>query len=127
MSAIAEIQRATAAHFGLTREELLGPGRSRCYAWPRQVGMAIAREHGHSLPKIGRKFGRHHTTVLRAARAISERGNETVGDVTAIKADLERYTGVLVDIEKKAEAARSIGAFCVALGCFVARGACASA
>ena len=90
MSSIAEIQRATAAHFGLSREELLAADPTRRFAWPRQLAMAIAREEGHSLPKIGRHFRRHHTTVLRAMRAVSRRQSELVGNMAAIRADLAR-------------------------------------
>ena len=92
MSSIAQIQRATAAHFGLSREELLGASAVRRFAWPRQLAMAIAREDGHSLPKIGRHFGRHHTTVLRAMRAVSSRQSELANNIASIKAGLTRQT-----------------------------------
>jgi chromosomal replication initiator protein len=72
---IAEIQQATCAHFGLSGDELLSPGRSPRIAWPRQIAMYLARElTGASLPAIGRQFGgRDHTTVLHACRRTSSR------------------------------------------------------
>ncbi len=61
--------------FGVTREELLGPGRAARFAWPRQVAMYLAREHaGETLPALGRRFGgRNHTTVLHAWRKTAAR------------------------------------------------------
>jgi chromosomal replication initiator protein len=55
-------------YFGIAREELLGPGRSRPLVAARQVAMYLCRELTPlSLPKIGDAFGgRDHTTVLHA-------------------------------------------------------------
>ena len=48
--------------------------RDRRYAWPRQAAMYLARELGHhSLLRIGRAFGRDHSTVLHAVRATAAR------------------------------------------------------
>ena len=116
MSSIAEIQQATAAHFGLTRGQLLGRSPARRWSWPRQLGMAIARADGHSLQKIARHFGRHHTTVLRATRAVSKRETESASDVAAIKSQLARYQSALRDFASESTAARAVGAFCAALG-----------
>jgi hypothetical protein len=77
MSSIAEIQRATATEFGLTRDDLLGPGLARRHAWPRQVAMALSRElTNQSYPQIGRNFGRDHTTVLRGIRQVEKRADK---------------------------------------------------
>jgi len=56
------------AYFSITREELLGPGRSRPLVAARQVAMYLCRELTPlSLPKIGDAFGgRDHTTVMHA-------------------------------------------------------------
>jgi chromosomal replication initiator protein len=72
---IEAIQDATAAHFGLTREELLSKSRSTRVTWPRQVAMFLARERtGQSLPAIGAAFGgRDHTTVLHACKRTAAR------------------------------------------------------
>ena len=93
MSSLAQIQCAAAAHFGLTEEEILGSNRRPRCAWPRQLAMALAREDGHSLHKIGRYFGRHHTTVLRAAHAVSKRRDDIAPDVAAIRAALACQAG----------------------------------
>jgi len=72
---IAEIQSVACDAFGVTREELLGSGRSARVAWPRQVAMYLSRElTDSSLPTIGRAFGgRDHTTVMHACRRTGER------------------------------------------------------
>ena len=72
---VADVRKAVAAAFDVTEEELCSPTRASRVAWPRQVGMYLAREHTEaSLPLIGREFGgRNHTTVLHACKRISER------------------------------------------------------
>ncbi|MGH2865455.1 MAG: chromosomal replication initiator protein DnaA [Solirubrobacteraceae bacterium] len=72
---VAEIQKATCAHFGLSSEELLSPSRTDRIARPRQLAMYLARElTDESLPSIARQFGgRDHTTVLHAWRRTSAR------------------------------------------------------
>lgn len=70
---IADIQREVCAEFGVTREHLIGPDRSRRYVVPRHMAMFIARQHGFSYPRIGRAFGyRHHTTIIHAVRIVDE-------------------------------------------------------
>jgi chromosomal replication initiator protein len=73
-SSITEILDATAHHFGVHREELVGRGRRPRVAAARQVAMYLARElTDHSLPEIGRGVGdRNHTTVLHAVNRIGE-------------------------------------------------------
>jgi chromosomal replication initiator protein len=72
---IPEIKAAACAHFELTPDELVSPGRVKRIAWPRQVAMYLARElTDESLPAIGRQFGgRDHTTVLHAWRRTTEK------------------------------------------------------
>ncbi len=77
MISIAEIQRETAAQFGLSQDELLSSRRTRRYAWPRQVAMVLSRElTNQSYLRIGRNFGKDHTTVLHAVRQVKERADE---------------------------------------------------
>jgi chromosomal replication initiator protein len=83
------IQDLTAERFGLTRQDLLGPARAPRIAWPRQVAMYLAREHTQeTLPAIGARFGRNHTTVLHACRRTAQRladdpeALQTVRDLT---------------------------------------------
>lgn len=56
-------------------EMLLGVGRSRDIAWPRQEAYALAWDTGrYSMAQIGRYFGdRDHTTVLHGIRRHKER------------------------------------------------------
>ena len=68
---LGDIENAVAARFGLTREAMRCLSRARAVARPRQIAMFLAREvTDHSLPRIGRHFGRDHTTVLHAVRRI---------------------------------------------------------
>ncbi|HET6508815.1 MAG TPA: chromosomal replication initiator protein DnaA [Baekduia sp.] len=72
---VERIQELVAETFDVTREELLGAGRTARVAWPRQVAMYLAREHTHeTLPAIGRHFGgRDHSTVLHACKRAADR------------------------------------------------------
>jgi chromosomal replication initiator protein len=68
------IQDLTAELFGVSRDDLLGPGRTTRLTWPRHVAMYLAREHTEeSLPAIGARFRRNHTTVLHAWRVTAKR------------------------------------------------------
>lgn len=70
---LGDIENAVAARFGLTREAMRCLTRARAVARPRQIAMFLAREiTDHSLPRIGRHFGRDHTTVLHAVRRIQK-------------------------------------------------------
>ncbi|HOQ85120.1 MAG TPA: chromosomal replication initiator protein DnaA [Phycisphaerae bacterium] len=71
---ITDILNVVTAHFGVRAADLQGKRRSRSIAFPRQVCMYLARElTSLSLEEIGGYFGgRDHTTVLHAARTISE-------------------------------------------------------
>ncbi|HVL91648.1 MAG TPA: chromosomal replication initiator protein DnaA, partial [Actinomycetota bacterium] len=66
--AVDAIIAETLSYFGLTRDELLGPSRSRHLVHARQIAMYLCRELTPlSLPKIGEAFGgRDHTTVMHA-------------------------------------------------------------
>jgi hypothetical protein len=47
--------------------------RARTVARPRQIAMFLAKQlTSRSLPEIGRKFDRDHTTVMHAVRKIEE-------------------------------------------------------
>lgn len=71
--AIADIQRATCKHFGLTKAEFLSERRTWDVVIPRQIAMYLCKLHtSRSLPEIGRRFGgKDHTTVLHAVRKMS--------------------------------------------------------
>jgi chromosomal replication initiator protein len=66
------IMAATAEFFGVTIEDLCGPGKTKHVAQARQISMYLCRELTDlSLPRIGQTFGgRDHTTVMHAERKI---------------------------------------------------------
>ncbi len=68
---------ATARHFGLKPEDLLGKSQTRECTYPRQIAMYLLRTQ-LSLPlqAIGRLFSRDHSTVLTSVRAIEKRTPE---------------------------------------------------
>jgi hypothetical protein len=60
-----------AAHHGLSMIEICSDRRSPVVARPRQIAMYLAKVMTiESMPKIGRVFGRDHTTVLHGVRRI---------------------------------------------------------
>lgn len=65
--AIIDVQARVAAHYRMPLLALLTSSRIK----PRHIAMFLARETGASLPEIGRHFGRDHTTVLHAIRAVA--------------------------------------------------------
>jgi len=70
----ATIMAVVAEFFGVTMDELCGPGKTKALAQSRQIAMYLCRElTGLSLPKIGAQFGnRDHTTVMYADRKINQ-------------------------------------------------------
>lgn len=88
-ASVEEIQAKTAIKCGITLRELLGDSRKRRVAYPRQVAMYLARDlTRNSLPEIGRRFGRDHTTVLHACEQVPTR-SEQVSVVAAVRKRLE--------------------------------------
>jgi len=66
------IMAVTADFFGITIEEMCGPGKTKALAQARQIAMYLCRELTDlSLPRIGQTFGgRDHTTVMHADKKI---------------------------------------------------------
>src|SRR5882757_1136409 len=66
------IMAVTAEFFGVSIDELCGPGKTKALAQARQISMYLCRELTDlSLPKIGQTFGgRDHTTVMHADKKI---------------------------------------------------------
>jgi chromosomal replication initiator protein len=97
---VPQIQDAAARHFGLKIQELLSKKRSRSVAFPRQVGMYLARQLTNmSFEEIGELFGgRDHTTILYACEKIEKRVRED----KALAQEIEEITQVL---NKEVEAA----------------------
>jgi chromosomal replication initiator protein len=64
----------TAGFFGMSPEELCGPGRGRALVHARQTAMYLGRElTAQTLVSIGRAFGRDHTTVMHAVQRVQSR------------------------------------------------------
>ena len=72
---VERIISAVAEQFGVEEDRMLGRGRSREVALPRQVAMYLIREEtSESLPRIGQALGgRDHTTVMYGCEKIADR------------------------------------------------------
>lgn len=70
---IDEIQKKVAEYFNISVKEMQSSRRARTVARPRQIAMFLAKQlTSRSLPEIGRKFDRDHTTVMHAVRKVEE-------------------------------------------------------
>ena len=71
---IDSIQKMVAEYYRIPLRELTAHKRTRIYARPRQIAMALARElTGSSYPDIGLAFeGRDHSTVMHACEKVDE-------------------------------------------------------
>lgn len=89
-----DVIQAVCEHFGLEEKELLGRGRARHIAFPRQVSMYLMRKDADvSLEEIGQALNRDHTTVLHGCRKIEdemETNSILRGDVMTIREQLLR-------------------------------------
>jgi chromosomal replication initiator protein len=65
---ILQIQKAVAANFRISVDELVLKGNARQFSLPRQIAMYLCKRlTKHSYPEIGRAFGgKHHTTVMHS-------------------------------------------------------------
>jgi chromosomal replication initiator protein len=72
------IQKFICHHFKIKLSQLKAKNNSPKVAFPRQIGMYLAKELTKaSLPEIGKKFGgKHHTTVLHSVRKIEKMRND---------------------------------------------------
>lgn len=90
---IDEIQRKVAEHFNISVKEMQSSRRARNVARPRQIAMYLAKQlTSRSLPEIGRKFDRDHTTVMHAVRKVEELMLEEISlaeDVETLRRMLE--------------------------------------
>jgi len=91
---IDEILRKVTDHYGLNMSDMLSPRRTRSIARPRQVAMYLAKTMTeHSLPEIGRQFGkRDHTTVIHAVKKVEElqiTDTQIVKDIEVLRRQLE--------------------------------------
>ena len=70
---IDEFQKKVAEHFNISGKEMQASRRARTGARPRQIAMYLANQlTSRSLPEIGRKFDRGHTTVMHSVRKVEE-------------------------------------------------------
>jgi chromosomal replication initiator protein len=69
---IEQIQKAVAAAYNLSVDQLVSKNNSRQFAFPRQIAMYLCKRlTKHSYPEIGRAFGgKHHTTVIHSFEKI---------------------------------------------------------
>ena len=69
---IDQIQKAVAAAYKITVEQLVSRSNTKRFAFPRQVAMCLCKRlTKHSYPEIGRAFGgKHHTTVIHSVEKI---------------------------------------------------------
>lgn len=71
---IENIQKTVADYYKIKVAEMYSKKRTRNFARPRQIAMALSRElTNHSFPEIGEAFGgRHHTTVMHACEEVDQ-------------------------------------------------------
>jgi hypothetical protein len=73
---IERIKQAVARHFRIDPIWMVDHNSSWSVARPRMIAMYVARTVvGASFPVIGKHFGKDHTTVLHACRAVEKRAN----------------------------------------------------
>lgn len=78
---VENIQKAVAEYFSITLDELLSKSRKRIYSRPRQIAMYLCKTlTQRSLPDIGRRFSRDHTTVMHAEQKVLQL-RETFEDI----------------------------------------------
>ena len=86
ISNITVVQKAVADYYGITVEALKGKKKSKNIAYPRMLGMYMARiMTNESFPRIGLEFGgRDHSTVIHACDKISDELKENKNLETVI-------------------------------------------
>ncbi|SCA64137.1 Chromosomal replication initiator protein DnaA 2 [Chlamydiales bacterium SCGC AG-110-P3] len=71
---VEQILKAVATVFQVRVTDLRGSGRTKDIALPRQVAMYLAKEMiNESLMGIGNSFGKTHSTILHACKAIEKK------------------------------------------------------
>lgn len=96
----ASILEEVASYYKIDESDILGKSRKAVPAKARQATMYLLRQHTDmSLPEIGRKFGRDHTTVVYAVNKINEEqdsceSTHPVHQLNEICTELVRNTGI---------------------------------
>ena len=92
------IIRTTAQAYGFSTEDILSSSRRQPLVLARQIAMYLCRELTHlSLPKIGERFNRDHTTVLHSVEKVKRilRSDRAVFDrVNQLTQELRKGGGV---------------------------------
>lgn len=90
---IDEIQCAVARYYNVRRADILSARRTANIVRPRQIAMYLCKTLTlRSLPEIGRRFFRDHTTVLHAVRKIEgliQTDENIAREVAALTRELE--------------------------------------
>lgn len=87
---IENIQKTVADYYKIKVAEMYSKKRTRNFARPRQIAMALSRElTNHSFPEIGEAFGgRHHTTIMHACdevESIRKNDPKFANDISFLK------------------------------------------
>lgn len=73
MTTVDEVQRLVSRRFGIRRHDMLGKGKWKRIARPRQLAMYLTRALTDlSYPEIGDAFKRDHTTALHAVQMVED-------------------------------------------------------
>ena len=68
-----DIKKVVSDYFKIQMKDLNSSRRNREIARPRQIAIWLCKElTTNSLPEIGKKFNRDHTTVLHAINRVEE-------------------------------------------------------
>lgn len=100
-----EISAATAGHYQIPLDKLMGKSRDRKYSHPRQMAMYLSRMMtGKSFPDIGAAFNRDHTTVLHARRCVFARMDDyrTIEAILAIASEATRQARTREETQRAA-------------------------
>lgn len=94
---IRDVQCAVADYFEIEQVDLLSARRTVGIVRPRQIGYYLCKRLTlKSLPEIGRKFGRDHTSILAGIRKIEELRRTDPVIAENIRAITSRLGGRLV-------------------------------
>ena len=94
---VGRIKRLVAERLGADPDQIDGAGRAPGLVQARHVAIYLCRElTALSLPQIGARFGRDHSTILHAVRKIEREvaaGGETADTVNRLRSELAARRG----------------------------------
>lgn len=89
---VEDVIKSVAKHYGVSRHNILSARRTANLVRPRQVVAWLCKELTlRSLPEIGRRMNRDHTTILHSIRRVNERLAEDNGladEIAEIKREI---------------------------------------